>query len=333
MQKYIDPAMYSAEPIENVGSGPQVHLISMTADPLGHAAAMNCIYSGKVRRSLRDVTDEERRQVLEDMQRSALKAPLEAIKMHFMFEGVTRAFTHQLVRQRTAVYAQESMRFAVKDGSDLPVAGPSIVVDKYAASQYDADSYEAMSGIWDMAVRDIGVAYDQLISLGMPAEDARGLLPTNTLTRIHYVTDLRGLLTHSGMRLCTQAQFEWRKVFAGIAEQIANYTTYNDLITNVDADNEDVGGWVDITEVQQYLEAMGARDAWQYEAIAKLFRPICYQTGRCEFKATADRSCTIRNRVDANAAAGRPSSEWHEPSGPIQAIRFSEWMMDSTAAR
>jgi thymidylate synthase ThyX len=60
----------------------------------------------------------------------ALKAPLEAIDFHFMVEGVTRAHTHQEVRQRTAVFAQESMRFAVKDKI---VARPGPITDNKRA--------------------------------------------------------------------------------------------------------------------------------------------------------------------------------------------------------
>ena len=34
---------------------------------------------------------------------------------------------------------------------------------------------------------------------GVPAEDARGLLPTNIATRLHYRTDLRNLVNTAGM--------------------------------------------------------------------------------------------------------------------------------------
>jgi thymidylate synthase ThyX len=191
---------------------------------------------------------------------------------------------------------------------------------------------------WDSAQKRIQRAYRYLVDSGMPAEDARGLLPTNIKTRINMVTDLRALIGLAGVRLCTQAQFEWRSVFTQIAAAIHDYNPYADLLRQA----ENLGE----VFAEDLVNHVAGSERWQYEAIAKTFRPICYMTGKCEFKATADRSCTIRNRVDANAALGRPSSEWHkdllEPpeDGPflgradnIQAIDPVEWMLDPTAAR
>jgi hypothetical protein len=49
-----------------------------------------------------------------------------------------------------------------------------------------------------------------------------------------------------------------------------------------------------------------------------MFQPICYQTGKCEFKASFDRPCKIQNRVDANAEIGRPSSEWGQEHDKVE---------------
>src|SRR5205085_233882 len=87
----------------------------MTPDPLGAIAAACRMYEGKPTYDMSDVTDEERIHYSQQVQKTHLTAPLEFVKFHFFVEGVTRSFTHQLVRQRTAVYAQESLRFAVKD--------------------------------------------------------------------------------------------------------------------------------------------------------------------------------------------------------------------------
>lgn len=357
--KWVDPAMFRAEemPAEALDR-PTVHLLWMTPDPLGAAAAMNAMYTGKVRRSLADVTHAERAKLLEDMQRTRIQAPLEAIKMHFLIEGVTRGFTHQLVRQRTAVYAQESTRFAVfGDGTPLPVGLPPSLQGTMSSREWYA-TYPGRRAVhednitaaqqarfqWDATMFDLERVYGKLIDAGMPAEDARGLLPTNLLTRIHYVTDLRNLYGHAGNRLCTQAQFEWRLVFAAMADAIRNYdplaavrSSYLHIKERQDA--------VQTGETRRTLDAlaeMGALESWQYEGIADLFRPICYMTGKCEFKATADRKCKIRNRVDANAAVGRPSEIWHTAKYvgeegnehiEIDAIQDMEWLADPTAAR
>jgi flavin-dependent thymidylate synthase len=334
--------MFRAEemPFNVNEQGPQAHLIGMTADPLGHIAAACMMYEGKVVRSLSDVTHEQRKHYFEQVKNTKLKAPFEFVKLHFMFDGVTRSFTHQMVRQRTAVYAQESLRFAVKDGIDEEVALPPSL----AALPQD----DPRVRVWKRAVNAVDDSYHALVESGVPAEDARGLLPHNITTRLHYSTDLRALQDHAGNRLCTQAQFEWRAVWTRIVEAIRNYRPHAAMIKSA----------VNMGErFRDELAFMDASDAWQYEALADLFRPVCYLTGKCEFMANFDRSCSIRDRVEANHHIGRPSSEWGEEYdtvapeevvigvGPksvvhsndrpvfIGAIKPAEWLLDPGAAR
>jgi flavin-dependent thymidylate synthase len=340
LQKWIDPAMYAAEAMP-AKDGPKVHLLWMTPDPLGAAAACNAIYTGKVCRSLADVTRKQREDILGDMQKTILTTPLESVSFHFLIEGVTRAFTHQLVRNRTSGYAQESMRFAVMGAEEegkIPVALPPSLAGTTGNEPLGAEDSPAeyMRNIWDQNQEMMEQTYLHLIGSGMPAEDARGILPTNTLTRIHWVTNLRSLQAEAGKRLSTQAQFEWRAVIAAIARAIREHNPYEYVIGHAAKQGE--------PGHQVFLEWMQEGDRWQYEAISDLFRPICYKTGKCEFMASADRFCTIRERVEANHAIGRPSSEWHEglqevidgeETGrfDIEAIHPAEWLADPTAAR
>ncbi len=386
IQKWSDSAMYRAEPI-NPEEGPKVYLLWMTPDPLGAIASACKIYKGEVVRSLSDVTDDERLEFFEQVQKTHLKAPLEFVKFHFMIEGVTRAFTHQMVRQRTAVYAQESLRFAVKE--DLPVAVPAHlagttgimfkiraeIVEKYGMliryepvpenvsvnyprsfhpswieweerlNQKLLSDLEKARYRWDLKVERLRDDYLALIDDGMPAEDARGLLPHNTLTRLHYSTDLRALLEHAGNRLCTQAQFEWRLVFSRLAEALRK------------AAKPGIGTPLNFRN--RYPETVTeVLPVHMADKIADLFRPICYQTGKCEFMAEFDRKCSIRSRVNANHEIGRQSAAWiqdydvvegspivtgvgaqsvvrNEQSTPvfIGSIQPAEWLLDAGAAR
>jgi flavin-dependent thymidylate synthase len=346
VQKWADSAMYTAEPIDAT-EGPQVHLLWMTPDPLAAIAAPSAIYEGKVKRSLRDVTHAERREYIEQIKATKLKAPFEFVKFHFLIEGVTRAFTHQMVRQRTAVYAQESLRFAVKE--DMPVAlPPSLAGTEYYSDpgiMMGTETYERLPEVqrqriqWDAYVEDMGLAYRRMVDAGMPAEDARGLLPHNVLTRLHYSTDLRALLDHAGNRLCTQAQFEWRLVFAKIAEAIRNYNPYAQLQEWADG----AGTHDPDNAIEAFIGHAAETDRWQYEAVAGLFAPVCYQTGKCEFKANFDRKCSIRDRVEANHMHGRSSDKWHLPlidtstveDAPpsVEPIFPAEWLLNPGAAR
>jgi flavin-dependent thymidylate synthase len=273
--------MYTAETDPLAGDvEPQVTLISMTANPLRVMAAASELYAGHVIRDPGDVPRHVAEMWLGDMTRTALQAPLEFIDLHFLFEGVTRAFTHQLVRQRTGVYVQESQRFAVKENARFEIALPPSI------NRLRDDDPKRVA--WKNACEAVSATYMSLINTGVPAEDARGLLPTNITTKVHYKTNLRNLAQHAGMRLCTQAQYEWKQVWAGMINAILAYGP--------------------------------VPERWQQKAIGQLFKPVCYQTGKCEFLADTDRACSIRERVMTHHANGVPPHLWLDinPYEPLQ---------------
>lgn len=334
IERWGDSQQYHAEPHDNYagetkGVQPSVTLLWMTPDPLGAVAAMCAMYEGRVVRSLEEVTDEDRRRYWEQVQQTHLKAPLEAIELHFMVEGVDRAIANQMVRQRTAVFAQESLRFAVPgelhEATSLP---PSLVGTLHKDTEGDGylDSQEQRwRRQWDRALEAVDQAYHYLVNTGMPAEEARGLLPLATATRLNFKTNLRNLSDHAGNRLCTQAQFPWRQVFAGIVESIREYS--------VSGQDHQV-----------------PRTDWQFRTLgmSPLFRPVCYQLGKCPFKADFDRACTIRERVDQFSKHGVDSSHWDVPVTvpvmtqdegnrgdeiTIPSIQMSEWLLNPGAAR
>lgn len=294
VSNYVDKAMFEAEDIEeNALEAPMVYLLSATPDPLGAVAAASMMYEGRVIRDLSEITDEERRHYYDECFKTTLKAPLEFIDFHFMVEGVTRAHTHQEVRQRTAVFAQESMRFAVKE-KIAARPGPMISQDRARLRAWN----EMMDAIWE--------CYQGLIANGVPAEEARGILPHDTLTRLHHKVNLRNLMDELGKRTCTQAQFDWRIWAAMVKQAIWNYRP---PVPRPTAEKEVTYSGITILTDQ---------NDWQFRYIAEspLFRPICFGTGRCMFKAQMDRGCTIRERVEA---------------GEFDKIKTEEWASDPTA--
>lgn len=293
-----DAAQYAREAIPEEQRGQiRVRLLNATPDPLGSIAALCKQYKGEVVRSLSEVTDAERREYLEDLGKTVLNGPLESVQFHFQIEGVTRSITHQMVRSRASFFAQESLRFAVPEGDwaqEIPLP-PYLSRTKGNSVALGAEEHpvDYARNMWDEHMRNAARTYQGLIDCGMPAEEARGVLPHDMPTRIHWVLDLRTLLAEAGKRTCTQAQFPWRMIFAGIARELRNYRA-------------------DQTSYADDGLVVSAPDAWQFSAIADRLRPVCFQTGSCGFMAKFDRSCSIRERVDAFGKFDVPPEKWGE---------------------
>lgn len=327
--RYADESMFTAEPATD--TVPRARLLDAPADPLGKLAYLAKAYQGKFPESYTAISDDDRAYYIQDMEKNILGMPSEAVMFHFVLENVTRSFTHQLVRTRHASYAQESMRFAVKE--DFPVALPphlrgTLDRDEWRAAErasvnhvwdsmmedewmeweerYATDA-QKMRFLWDEGVEKAADVYKKLIDMGLPAEDARGLAPHAIVTKINMVIDLRALMQMAGQRLCTQAQWEHREVWASIINAIHEFgrsVTYRTV---------EPTGW-DQSETGDHKGdlAYELSSTWQYELLANRFKPVCYQTGSCQFRSDFDRYCNIRDRVQANASINRPSSEWHE---------------------
>lgn len=270
--KWADTGMYAAEPMKE--EGVRAFVLSAPADPLGGVAACIKMYKGEVVRDLADVTDTERREALEQIQKTILAMPLEAVQIHFMLEGVHRGITHQMVRQRTAAYAQESTRFAVKEDATSAIALPpslagtlshrelaqkirardaelglrtletdeaddALVAEEYRSGRLSPQQKQRID--WDYAVNTVGETYLELINSGMPAEEARGLLATNLRTRLHYITNLRNFYVEMGKRLSDQAQFEWRQVAMAYALALREYGRTQSYWTTIT--KSEYGSW------------------------------------------------------------------------------------------
>ena len=117
----------------------------------------------------------------------------------FCVEGVSRALTHQLVRHRIASFSQQSQRY-VRLSEPTYVVPETVKRDPEAMKVYE----ETMDGIWD--------SYSKLIGMGIPAEDARYVLPNGCTTNITITMNARELLHFFSMRCCNRAQWEIREM-------------------------------------------------------------------------------------------------------------------------
>lgn len=139
--------------------------------------------------------------------RDTIKSSWEFVDYVFKIEGVTRAFTHQMVRTRTGSYAQEAMR--VVDASEHPVDIPPNIKDD-----------DALLLMWQRGVDEVMASYSQLLESGAAPQDARGLLPTNITTSICAKFNLRTMSEMAKLRLCTRTQGEYQNVFRMMRELV-----------------------------------------------------------------------------------------------------------------
>jgi thymidylate synthase ThyX len=129
-----------------------------------------------------------------------IQSSLEFVDYTFKISGVTRAFTHQLVRTRTGSYAQEAQRVVdVRDQEVLNTTGDTL---------------------FDELSNYILNEYGKMIDSGVSVQDARGILPTNMTTNIICKFNLRTLHDMSLLRLCKRAQGEYQKVFKQIVDSV-----------------------------------------------------------------------------------------------------------------
>lgn len=178
----------------------QVELLYHTPDPeRAIATAARLCYAPVGASELMETMPESRvRSVLSTIMGSGHFSTLEHASYTFAADGVSRALTHQLVRHRIASFNQQSQRYVkFKDG--VPVVKPPTVADDPVAS-----------AAFDEAVRATVEGYQKLLELGVPAEDARYLLPNAAETKIVITMNVRELLHFFQLRCCNRAQWEIR---------------------------------------------------------------------------------------------------------------------------
>ena len=144
---------------------------------------------------------EEKKQEELDYMSNTIRSSWEFIDYVFNIREVTRGFTHQFVRTRQGSYAQQSQRTVDMSGFNYYV--PERIEKDLTAKE-----------IYDDGMEMINEFYQRLrTELNIPAEDARGLLPTNIHTNIVAKFNLRTLSETAKSTLSPRAQGEYQQLF------------------------------------------------------------------------------------------------------------------------
>ena len=127
----------------------------------------------------------------------------------FGISGVSRTLSHQLVRHRAGVaFDQQSQRYVKFKGASTMLPTTSAEARPELRERYEEQVDGALS------------LYGDLVAAGIPGEDARFVFPNATRTNLIMTANLRALIHMSGLRLCTMAQWEIRRLFQLIRHEI-----------------------------------------------------------------------------------------------------------------
>lgn len=194
----------------------QVTLLSHSPEPMRslYMAYRTC-YSQLTPRQIVDrieddrITGQQMREFIEERLKTGHASPLEQVAFEFGISGVSRAFSHQFVRHRVGIsFEQQSQRYVTYKDGEFPFTVPATV--------QKAGKGERFREIMEQ----IGAGYEELVEAGVPAEDARFLLPNATNTNFKITVNFQSLLHICDLRLCTRAQWEFRKVAALLRSEV-----------------------------------------------------------------------------------------------------------------
>jgi thymidylate synthase (FAD) len=174
-----------------------VELIIHTPEPeeLVAAAARLC-YSDASIGALLEKSRSDRQAFLEKILSLGHHSVLEHVSFSFGIEGISRACSHQLVRHRLASYSQQSQRY-VSHQHRFEAVTPDSIAER-----------PELSRRYQQLLDQIHQFYGELLEAGIPAEDARFVLPNAATTKLVLTMNGRELRHFFALRCCRRAQWE-----------------------------------------------------------------------------------------------------------------------------
>lgn len=190
---------------------PVVHLISKPENMLKtiYTACRTC-YSALSPYEIYNCTDDKEKMLslIERVISSGHYSTIEHIQVTFAISNVSRACTHQLVRHRHMSFSQKSQRYVKEKGQFDYIIPPTILKNKELK-----DKFENFMG-------EISKLYSEFTEAGIPAEDARSILPNAAASSIVASLNLREMIHLANLRLCTRAQYEIRTMIKMMCDEL-----------------------------------------------------------------------------------------------------------------
>lgn len=191
---------------------PEVKLISKPNNLLKtiYTACRTC-YSADTPINIYDTADNEEKmlKLISRVISSGHYSTIEHIQISFAISNVSRACTHQLVRHRHMSFSQKSQRYVKEKGQFDYIIPPTIEKNPELKEKFE----QFMS--------DISNKYQEFVEAGIPAEDARFVLPNATASSMVASLNLREMIHLANLRLCSRAQYEIRTLVKMMCDELS----------------------------------------------------------------------------------------------------------------
>ena len=201
---------------KNTHATMQVKLIDYAQAPLEKLyAAFRTCYSGDTPIEIWQKIEAEKighdriREFVGERLKTGHASPLEQVVFWFAIAGVSRSLSHQFVRHRIGIsFEQQSQRYVKFKQERLAYVMP----ESWTRAKLDDEFAELL--------RKTSELYRRALDSGIPAEDARFILPNAAPTNFHVMVNFAEMLHICDLRLCVRAQWEIRRMVALMRAEI-----------------------------------------------------------------------------------------------------------------
>ena len=155
------------------------------------------------------ITHDKIREFIGERLKTGHASPLEQVVFWFAIAGVSRSLSHQFVRHRIGIsFEQQSQRYVKFKQDKLAFVMP----ESWSRAGLDNDFSDLLA--------QTSALYAKALKAGIPAEDARFVLPNAAPTNFHVMVNFAEMLHICDLRLCVRAQWEIRRMVALMRAEI-----------------------------------------------------------------------------------------------------------------